>query len=372
MTFTVILVLALLAWAIWKRLHDPERLAQRVRQDTYLYLQAVFYEGLGWAGVLKDYGPKDQTVFPWVEFDGTTLARIAAPVPTPFHPNKQEHVEAYLDARVPGEWAYEWDLINSQLHMSPKPEVPEDVVTGPGDVWHLIHIGSDADGPVYWDLKAAPHLLIVGGTGSGKSTAINSILGQILDGELLHLVAIDPKMVSFVWAKDHPWCEKITIKLEESTALLEAMLDEQSRRLNVMASHGVEAWYDLPEDVRFEPILIAIDEVAELFIKPPGASVQEIEQRKRCASAILRIAQMGRAAGFHLLCATQRIDGNFFGSRIRENFLARLACGRIDTEASETLFGSDLADRPVKRKGQGTWFLNGNVARLQIGHKPWQ
>lgn len=206
-----------------------------------------------------------------------------------------------------------------------------DVLTpsGEGDPL-MLGIGKDVAGaPVLADLATMPHLLIGGTTGSGKSVAINAMLMSIMMRATpaeVRLILIDPKRVelSLYNGVPHLYVPVVTEPKEAASALAWSV-QEMERRLKVLQSAGARniGGYNAmvqagkgPEGAAELPYLvIVIDELADLMM----VAAKEVEE------SICRIAQLARAAGIHLIVATQRPEANVVTGLIKANITNRIA-----------------------------------------------
>lgn len=194
----------------------------------------------------------------------------------------------------------------------------------------LLGIGKDVAGdPVQADLATMPHLLIGGTTGSGKSVAINAMLMSIIMRSTpseVRLILIDPKRVelSLYNGVPHLYVPVVTEPKEAASALAWSV-QEMERRLKVLQAAGarnVGAYNAMvqegkgPEGAAEMPYLvIVIDELADLMM----VAAKEVEE------SICRIAQLARAAGIHLVVATQRPEANVVTGLIKANITNRIA-----------------------------------------------
>lgn len=189
-------------------------------------------------------------------------------------------------------------------------------------------LGQDIAGnPVVTDIAKMPHLLIAGATGSGKSVCINTLITSILykaSPKEVKLLLVDPKVVelSVYNGIPHLLIPVVTDPKKASMALHWAVR-EMLQRYNDFAAHGVrdiKGFNQLMEEKgdekgRMHQIVIIIDELADLMMAAPG----EVED------AICRLAQMARAAGMHLIIATQRPSVDVITGVIKANIPSRLA-----------------------------------------------
>lgn len=189
-------------------------------------------------------------------------------------------------------------------------------------------LGQDIAGnPVVTDIAKMPHLLIAGATGSGKSVCINTLITSILykaDPREVKLLLVDPKVVelSVYNGIPHLLIPVVTDPKKASSALNWAVR-EMLQRYNDFAAHGVrdiKGFNKMMEEKgdekgKMPQIVIIIDELADLMMAAPG----EVED------SICRLAQMARAAGMHLIIATQRPSVDVITGVIKANIPSRLA-----------------------------------------------
>jgi S-DNA-T family DNA segregation ATPase FtsK/SpoIIIE len=201
-------------------------------------------------------------------------------------------------------------------------------------------LGQSSDGsPVIVDLAKMPHTLIAGSTGSGKSVALNTIIASLLfksAPSTLAIVLIDTKKTEFTIYEGLPHlpCEVITTPSLACRAL-RLICNRMDQRYIDMASNGIS---DVTNSDKYGRMLIVIDELADLML----TCKTDIERY------LVRIAQLGRAAGFHLLLATQSPRVSVITGLISANVNGRIALktstGResiitLNHQGAETLLG---------------------------------
>lgn len=213
-----------------------------------------------------------------------------------------------------------------------------------------IILGKSIDGEMLvGDLVRMPHLLIAGSTGSGKSIAVNTLVASLLYRFLpteLRFLMIDPKMVELTPYDGVPHLIRpVVTNPGEAAGVLLGAVSHMERRYKMMSRIGVKNLdqynakaknLDLPE---LPFIVIVIDELADLMITSP----KEVE------SAIMRLAQMARATGMHLILATQRPSVDILTSLIKVNVPARMAFAVSSGFDSRTILDTMGAERLLGR-----------------------
>ncbi|MGI6066059.1 MAG: DNA translocase FtsK 4TM domain-containing protein [Bacillota bacterium] len=220
-----------------------------------------------------------------------------------------------------------------------------------------IALGKDITGnSVVADLASMPHLLIAGATGSGKSVCMNTLICSILfkacPGDVKFLM-IDPKMVELTNYNGLPHLlSPVITDLKKAAGSLKWVVREMENRYNIFASTGVKDLYRFNElkqgsGEELPQIVVVIDELADLMMVAPS----DVED------SICRLAQMARAAGIHLLVATQRPSVDVITGLIKANIPSRIAFAVssqidsrtiIDMAGAEKLLGKgDMLFYPV-------------------------
>jgi DNA segregation ATPase FtsK/SpoIIIE, S-DNA-T family len=216
----------------------------------------------------------------------------------------------------------------------------------------LLGIGKDVAGaPVLADLASMPHLLIGGTTGSGKSVAINAMLMSILlrtTPAEVRMILIDPKRVELGLYNNVPHLYvPVVTEPKEAASALAWSVSEMERRLKVLQLAGVRnigSYNALVQDgkgpegaAELPYLIIVIDELADLMM----VAAKEVED------SIVRIAQLARAAGIHLIVATQRPEANVVTGIIKANITNRIAFNVASAIDSRVILDQPGAEKLV-------------------------
>lgn len=231
-----------------------------------------------------------------------------------------------------------------------------------------IMLGEDTVGNnVVVDLAKMPHLLIAGSTGSGKSMALNTMLMSLLcsrSPEELKLILIDPKRLEFaVYADIAHLLFPIVTNPRKAAPVLKWVVQQMEQRYEQMAQVGARNIFDYNTQAQSSDtleklpfIVVIIDELADLMM----TASREIED------LITRITQMARAAGIHMIIATQRPSVDVITGLIKVNFPSRISFRVTSKVDSRTILDTSGADKLL---GRGDMlFLDSTSAHLQRVH----
>ncbi|KRN89063.1 DNA translocase FtsK [Ligilactobacillus ceti] len=215
-----------------------------------------------------------------------------------------------------------------------------------------VPLGRDVSGKlISADLGKMPHLLIAGSTGSGKSVAINSIITSLLMNqppENVKMILVDPKKVELGVYNDIPHLlTPVVTDPKKAARALNKLVQEMERRYEIFANTGqrkIETYNQMvaqdPMSGEKLPYIVAIlDELSDLMM----VASNEVED------AIIRIAQMGRAAGIHLILATQRPSVDVITGIIKANVPSRMAFAVSSNTDSRTIIDQAGAEKLLGR-----------------------
>ena len=228
-----------------------------------------------------------------------------------------------------------------------------------------VALGKDIAGrPVICDIAKMPHLLIAGQTGSGKSVCVNAIINSILfrsSPEEVRMIMIDPKVVELQGYNEvpHLLIPVISDPRKASGALAWAVAEMLDRYHKMKSKNAREfSAYNAklsPGEEKLPRILIIIDELADLMM----ACKKEVEQ------SIIRLAQLARAAGIHIIVATQRPTVDVVTGLIKTNIPSRIAFSMSSAIDSRTILDQNGAEKLLGR-GDMIYFPTGASMPLRV------
>ena len=256
-----------------------------------------------------------------------------------------------IEAPVPGQSYVGIEVPNRRpAVVRLRPVLESDSFQGVGSPL-AIALGRNVSGaPVAADLAAMPHLLIAGTTGSGKSVCITALAACLIMGnppEDLRMVMIDPKMVELLRFNGLPHLfGKVETELERIVGVLRWCTVEMDRRYRLLEEAGARDLENYNRKVRrkrgaerLPRIVVFIDELADLMMMAP-------DQTER---TLVRLAQMARATGIHLVVATQRPSTDIVTGLIKANFPARIAFSVASGVDSRVILDGPGAERLLGR-----------------------
>jgi len=260
-----------------------------------------------------------------------------------------------IEAPIPGKSAVGVELPNKVPALVTLREVLESDEVKAAKSNLALAVGRDVAGTAFAaDLKKMPHLLIAGATGSGKSVAINAMILSLLyqnSPSDLRLILVDPKRVEFTHYNGipHLLCP-VVHDVDKTVSALRWTVAEMDRRFRVLqetARRNIEAYNANPPDGHMPYIVVVIDELADLMAQAGN----EVE------GAIVRLAQMARAVGIHLVVATQRPSVDVITGLIKANITNRMAFAVASQVDSRTILDLTGAERLL---GNGDMLYLGN------------
>lgn len=292
-----------------------------------------------------------------------------------------------IQAPIPGKSTCGIEIANDEPTTVYIKEIMEAFINKDRDKKLLIALGKDIKGEIKtYPINKAPHMLVAGATGSGKSVCINCILASILmrtKPDEVRLILVDPKKVelSMYNGVPHLLCPVVTDP-KKAAAALQKVVSEMEHRYNLFEEKHVKnidsynEYVDKENKHRSENdklqklpfIVVIVDELADLMM----VASKEVED------AIMRITQMARAAGIHLIIATQRPSTDVITGVIKANIPTRISFAVssgidsrtiLDMQGAEKLLGrGDMLFLPQGENSptriQGAWITESEINRI--------
>lgn len=247
-----------------------------------------------------------------------------------------------IEAPIPGKAAVGIEVPNEQVQIVTLREVLESKEFTTNESKLSFSLGKDISGmPIITDISKMPHLLIAGSTGSGKSVCVNTLINSILykaKPDEVKFLMIDPKVVELTNYNGipHLLIPVVTDPKKAASALTWAV-SEMNRRYKLFAENSVRdiTGYNSKIEEKLPKVVIIIDELADLMMVSPN----DVED------AICRLAQMARAAGMHLIVATQRPSVDVITGVIKANIPSRIAFAVSSQADSRTILDMGGAEK---------------------------
>ncbi|MDG4514603.1 DNA translocase FtsK [Streptococcus suis] len=260
-----------------------------------------------------------------------------------------------IEAPIPGKSLVGIEVPNTEVAMVPFRELWEQSKTDSAKLLE-IPLGKAVNGTVRsFDLTRMPHLLVAGSTGSGKSVAVNGIISSILmkaSPDQVKFMMIDPKMVELSVYNDIPHLLiPVVTNPRKAARALQKVVDEMEKRYELFSQVGVrnlEGYnakveeFNSRSDEKQIPlplIVVIVDELADLMM----VASKEVED------AIIRLGQKARAAGIHMILATQRPSVDVISGLIKANVPSRVAFAVASGTDSRTILGENGAEKLLGR-----------------------
>ena len=289
-----------------------------------------------------------------------------------------------IEAPIPGKSLVGIEVPNSEIATVSFRELWEQSKTDPNKLLE-VPLGKAVDGSARsFDLGRMPHLLVAGSTGSGKSVAVNGIISSILmkaRPDQVKFLMVDPKMVELSVYNDIPHLLiPVVTNPRKAAKALQKVVDEMENRYELFSKFGVrniagynakvEDWNTQSQEkqIPLPLIVVIVDELADLMM----VASKEVEE------AIIRLGQKARAAGIHMILATQRPSVDVISGLIKANVPSRVAFAVssgtdsrtiLDENGAEKLLGrGDMLFKPIDENHpvrlQGSFISDDDVERI--------
>jgi S-DNA-T family DNA segregation ATPase FtsK/SpoIIIE len=354
--------------------------------DKEIQKESLKVNALRVEGKLKDFGVEGEvveivpgpviTMYEFKPAPGVKISKVASLADDLALNLRASNIR--IVAPIPGKSAIGIEIPNNKRSLVTLKEILSSQLFLDSSYKLTIALGMDIIGqPVITDLTKMPHLLVAGATGTGKSVSINAMINSILfkaSPEKVRFVMIDPKRIELAPYQDIPHLlHPVVTYPKEATKALKWAVDEMERRYTLLSDKGVRNIDAYNRKVRKEKgmvepdgtkkidehlpyIVIIIDELADLMM----VSSREVEE------SLTRLAQMARAAGIHMILATQRPSVDVLTGIIKANFPTRISFQVSSRVDSRTILDTMGAEHLL---GEGDMlFLPPGVARLTRIH----
>ena len=276
-----------------------------------------------------------------------------------------------IEAPIPGKRTVGVEIPNSSISMVTVREVLESFPKSMDESKLLVTLGKNIMGrPIYCEINKTPHLLVAGATGSGKSVCINSIIVSILmraKPDEVKFVLVDPKKVELSMYNGVPHLlTPVVTDPKKANIALKKIVAEMERRYDLFESSGTKniAGYNAyleKKNTKENPIkklpfiVVIIDELADLML----VAAKEVED------SIMRITQMARAAGIHLIVATQRPSTDVITGVVKANIPSRISFAVSSSIDSRTILDMIGAEK-LLGKGDMLFLPQGENTPLRV------
>ncbi|WP_415275764.1 DNA translocase FtsK 4TM domain-containing protein [Candidatus Pelagibacter sp. Uisw_116] len=338
---------------------------QKLKDDDYIdseFLEKILLD-FGVSGNIKkvSHGP----VVTLNEFEPAAGVKVSKIINLSDDIARNTSSESARIATIPGRSTIGIELPNSIRENVYLSEILSNSDFNKKDIKLPIALGKNISGvPVIGDLASMPHLLIAGTTGSGKSVCINTIILSLLyrhTPDKCKFILIDPKMLELSTYEGipHLLCPVIT-EAKKAASILGWVVKEMENRYRLMTKEGVRNidGYNAKHTLAMPYIVVVVDEMSDLML----VAGKEIE------NYIQKLSQMARAAGIHIIMATQRPSVDVITGTIKANFPTRISFQVTSKIDSRTILGEQGAEQ-LLGKGDMLYMYSANkIVRI---HAPF-
>ena len=337
----------------------------KLRDDNYIdseFLEKILLD-FGVSGDIKkvSHGP----VVTLNEFEPAAGVKVSKIINLSDDIARNTSSESARIATIPGRSTVGIELPNSTRENVYLSEILSNSDFAKKDIRLPIALGKNISGvPVVGDLASMPHLLIAGTTGSGKSVCINTIILSLLyrhTPDKCKFILIDPKMLELSTYEGipHLLCPVIT-EAKKAASVLGWVVKEMENRYKLMTKEGVRNIdsYNVKHVLVMPYIVVVVDEMSDLML----VAGKEIE------NYIQKLSQMARAAGIHIIMATQRPSVDVITGTIKANFPTRISFQVTSKIDSRTILGEQGAEQLL---GKGDMLYMSSANRIVRIHAPF-
>ena len=338
---------------------------EKLRDEDYIdseFLEKILLD-FGVSGSIKkvSHGP----VVTLNEFEPAAGVKVSKIINLSDDIARNTSSESARIATIPGRSTIGIELPNSTRENVYLSEILSNIDFTKKEIRLPIALGKNISGiPIIGDLASMPHLLIAGTTGSGKSVCINTIILSLLyrhTPDKCKFILIDPKMLELSTYEGipHLLCPVIT-EAKKAASVLGWVVKEMESRYKLMTKEGVRNidGYNTKHSLVMPYIVVVVDEMSDLML----VAGKEIE------NYIQKLSQMARAAGIHIIMATQRPSVDVITGTIKANFPTRISFQVTSKIDSRTILGEQGAEQLL---GKGDMLYMSSANRIVRIHAPF-
>lgn len=331
----------------------------------------------GDAGLVEKAAPA-ATSGPMEGMDGMSPAAIEVtyePTPRVASERYRAAIEQIMSTTLPGRWRADWDAENDRVAFSLRPGLPERVLISANPLGRegFVPYGVNEDGQVHgWDMDRQPHVLAVGPTGGGKTSAIRTIaLNALRLPEGAEIVGADPKLIELMGLVGYPGVIRVATEPEECADLLDDVSTEMWRRYQIVRA-------DPRAKKNLKRLVVILD---EFFIMRLRLNRMWVQNKPKGATgsthpaimSVPELAALARSCRIHLIVGIQRPDAEFLDGAARDNFRHRISLTRLSPDGARMMWGdgstagTDLPTIPGRAIASGP---SGDPVEVQVYWTP--
>lgn len=289
-------------------------------------------------------------------------------------PGKQRQAAIRLSSQLPGAFKYKAEPGEDRLSFYRSRPLPAMVMPPAVHAAPLrshedyerfqVPLGIGAEGKsAAWDLVRDVHLLIIGGTGGGKTICEHGVIQQCTQA-CCRVWLVDGKMVELLGYEDWPNVEFLAQDVDEQIRLLHLAHETMWARNRLVKAREVRAQ-------QLDPIVLVIDEVTSLLEsveqRYEDMKTKGMPSRNRVLKWLANIGRLGRSAKVHLVCGLQRPDATILSGEFRDNFFARISLGRLQSKEGSLMMWNNpaIGCQLPAIKGRAVSYIDGEPGQVQ-------